>query len=98
MGSDIAWAPVELFFGNRRYDFLGFADYVYLEYNKTVAVQIGGPGTHKAHRDKILAEPRALQWLRCGNHILLVTWSKRKQGWTARWESITENMFNEENR
>jgi hypothetical protein len=82
-GSDITWQPVERKFKDkmgqpRKYDLFGFADYLYMEDKALVAVQIGGPGTHKAHREKILAEPRARQWLGCGNRIELITWSKRK--------------------
>jgi len=99
-GSDITWQPVERHFGRgklaRKYDLFGFADYIYMEAGRTVLVQVGGPGEHKAHRDKILAEPRALQWLRCGNDITLVTWSKKCIGgrgsvkrWRPRWEQIT---------
>lgn len=95
-GSDITWQPVERYFNKRKYDFLGFADYIYLENDETVAVQIGGPGTHKAHKEKILAEPRARQWFFCRNRIELITWSKKlvKRGgkakvWVPKIEEIT---------
>jgi hypothetical protein len=104
-GSDITWNPVTRTFRNgpvvRSYDLFGFGDYQYLEYHKTVMVQIGGPGEHKAHKEKILAEPRALQWLRCDNYIELITWSKRRlhkdkpKVWWPRIETITEDMFGE---
>lgn len=103
-GSDITWQPVErrVGFGKmaRKFDLFGFADYIYLEDGRTVLVQIGGPGTHKAHYEKILAEPRALQWLKCGNEIELITWSKKlvKRGgkakrWVQRKEEIFVQMF-----
>lgn len=103
-GSDITWQPVERHIGYgamaRKYDLFGFADYIYLEDGETVLVQIGGPGTRLEHKRKILAEPRALQWLRCGNRIELHTWSQklRKRGgkakvWALNYESIIEEMF-----
>lgn len=102
-GSDITWQPVERYYNMRKYDLFGFADYLYLEAGQTVAVQIGGPGTHKAHREKILAEQRAGQWLACGNRIELITWSKRKKKrggkakvWVPRIEEIMLDMFADE--
>jgi len=99
-GSDITWQPVERYFNKRKYDLFGFADYIYLEARQTVLVQIGGPGTHKAHKEKILAEPRARQWLECGNRIELITWSKRKvkrggkaKVWMERTEEIRLEAF-----
>jgi hypothetical protein len=100
-GSDITWQPVERHFKDemgrpRTYDLFGFADYLYMEDRALVAVQIGGPGTHKAHREKILAEPRARQWLGCGNRIELITWSKRggtAKVWVPRVEEITLAEF-----
>jgi hypothetical protein len=103
-GSDITWQPVERRFGKgaaaRKTDLFGFGDYLYMENGDTVLVQIGGPGTHKPHKEKILAEPRARQWLECHNKILLVTWSQKcvagrgsEKRWQPRWEEIVLEDF-----
>lgn len=95
-GSDITWQPVTRYFNKRSFDLFGFADYLYMEAGELVAVQIGCPGTHKAHREKILAEPRARQWFFCGNRIELITWSKKlvKRGGKAKvWVPKIEEII-----
>lgn len=53
------------------------------------------PGTrHAAHRDKILAEPRARLWVEAGGRPELWSWSKRgdrgkRKLWTLRVEAFT---------
>lgn len=48
-------------------------------------------GHHAKHRDKILAEPRARQWLEADNRLELWTWAKQgARGKAKRWTLRTE--------
>ena len=81
-------------------DMFGFADIVYLTSASIVALQVttNTGGHHAKHKDKIIAEPRALAWLQAGGIVEL--WSYAKQGargeakvWVCRKESIVAEDF-----
>ncbi len=79
-------------------DFLGFADLIYLTKASIVAVQVTTGSNHAARRTKILAEPRALAWIKSGG--LIEIWSFALQGgsgkakrWVLRKEEIVEGDF-----
>lgn len=85
-------------FARRRIDLFGFADIVVLTPGSIVAVQVTAGSSHAARRKKILAEPRALAWIRAGG--VLELWSFAKQGargerktWKLRKESIVVEDF-----
>lgn len=59
-----------------------------------LAIQACAGDSHAARRDKILAEPRARQWIEAGGHLELWSWSKRgdrgaRKLWTLRVEVFT---------
>ncbi len=84
-------------------DFLGFADIIYVtsgSYGSIVALQVttNTGGHHAKHKEKIIAEPRALAWLQAGGLVEL--WSFAKQGprgeaktWKIRKEEIVQSDF-----
>ncbi len=81
-----------------RSDLFGFIDIVYLTKTSTVGLQVTDSTSHSGHKKKILAEPRALDWLRAGNLIEL--WSFGLKGgrgevkrWVLRKEEIVEADF-----
>lgn len=83
-------------------DLFGFIDIVALdvEGGQIIGVQSTGPSGHAEHRQKILAEKRAVAWLLAGGLIWLVSWRKilvkrggRARMWQPRIELITLNMI-----
>jgi len=55
---------------------------------RTIGIQATSGGTGGAvapHRAKILAEPRARQWLEAGNRLELWSWAKQGRGKVKRW-------------
>lgn len=81
-----------------RIDMFGFADIVYLSPLGITALQVTSGSNHAHHRHKILAESRALAWLKAGGLIELWTYSKRgprgkRKTWTLRVDEITEADF-----
>src|SRR5262245_58688352 len=90
------WNP----FAKRRIDLFNFIDIVALVNCNCIGIQCTSGTNHAARRSKILAEPKALAWLRCGN--LIEVWSFSKAGprgqrkvWTCRKEAIVEADFAE---
>jgi hypothetical protein len=94
------WNP----FAKRRVDLFGFIDILALLGPNILAIQTtgGAGGNHAKRRTKILAEPRALAWLKAGGLIELWSWAlrtspvRKKNGkrskvkvWTCRKEAIT---------
>ena len=79
-------------------DFFGFADIIYVTGASIVALQVTA-GTHHSHRKiKILAEPRALLWLKAGGLIEIHTWNEQgprgeDKKWVCRKEEIIESDF-----
>ena len=82
-----------------RQDMFGFADVVAIgESLGIMAVQVCADSGRAAHRTKILAEKRALTWLRAGGRILLISWGKHgprggRKVWEAYREEITEEQI-----
>jgi len=88
-----------------RQDLFGFGDAIAMKPGQghVIMVQACAGGSHPARRTKILAETRALTWLRAGQAILLISWSKRgkrneRKLWQPRLETITEEMFTQKMR
>jgi len=56
---------------------------------RTIGIQAtsgGTGGSHSPHRAKILAEPRARQWIEAGNRLELWSWAKQgARGKAKRW-------------
>ena len=89
-------------FTKRRHDLFGVIDIVALDPTEHSILGIqatgGDGGNHAARRTKILAEPRALEWLRCGARLQIWSWAKRgergkRKLWTLRIEEIVEADF-----
>lgn len=85
-----------------KHDLFGFIDIVALDVKdgRIIGVQSTGPSGHAEHRRKILAEPKAIDWLKAGGRIWLVSWRKLlvKRGgklrtWQPRVEEITIRDF-----
>jgi hypothetical protein len=89
------WQPQS----RRRIDLFGFADVVAMrEGSGIVAVQACTGSSHADRKAKILAEPKALTWLKSGGRIELVSWRKaakpvNRKWWTCRREEITQGDF-----
>lgn len=79
-------------------DLFGFGDIVALVDDGILAIQCTS-GDHHAHRrEKILAEPRALEWLRAGGKIAIWSWEKqgargKRKTWQLREEEIEDLDF-----
>ena len=63
-----------------------------------VGIQACAGSSHAARRTKILAEPRAKQWLHAGGRLEIWSFSKtgprgKTKRWTLRIEPITVDMF-----
>ena len=83
----------------RRIDVYGFGDILACREKsdfhpvQTALVQACTTGDMPKRRAKILAEPRAGVWMRCGNLILLVGWAKRgPRGKVKRWTPKIETL------
>ncbi len=74
-------------------DLFGIIDIIAIDLSvplgqRTIGIQAtsGGTGGSVApHRAKILAEPRARQWLEAGNRLELWSWAKQGRGKVKRW-------------
>lgn len=81
-----------------RQDLFGFADLLAIQGPNLIAIQVTSGANHAARKTKILAEPRALAWLKTGNLIELHSWSKmgargKAKKWVCRAEEIVEEDF-----
>lgn len=68
-------------FGMRRgvrKDFCGFADIIAFGGGRILAVQVCHQNGIKKHMATILANDRALEWVRSGGELLLIAWRKIK--------------------
>lgn len=93
-------------FIKRKFDLFNFIDLVCMAYPHPpcglVAVQTTSGSNHAARRSKITGEPKiaesAKRWLKCGGHIWIISWTKRKKPakWQPRIEIITEDLFHAE--
>jgi len=64
------------------------------QHGATIGIQACAGSGHAARRAKILAEPRARQWIDAGNRLELWSWTKRgshfeRGRWTLRVEAFT---------
>lgn len=80
-----------------RVDLFGVIDIVALG-TYILGIQACAGASHAARVTKILAEPRARQWLQAGARLECWSWSKRgargkAKRWTLRVEAITLEMF-----
>ena len=79
-------------------DLFGFIDIVCLLGPNIIGIQATDSTNHSHRRDKILAEPRALAWLKAGGLIEIWSWSMtgargERKLWTARKEEIVLTDF-----
>lgn len=62
---------------------------------RIVGIQVTDGTSHSKHRDKIVAEPRALEWFKAGGRLELWSYSKRgdagkRKLWTLRVETYAQ--------
>lgn len=83
-----------------RVDLFGCIDIVALTDSGTLGIQASPGSVHAAHRTKILAEPKAREWLARNNRLELWSWAKRRPGgpgtrerWTLRVEVFTAESW-----
>lgn len=88
------WNP----YAKIRQDLFNFCDLLYITKTNIVAVQVTTGPHHMERKAKIVAEPRALAWVRAGG--LIEVWSYTKAGakgkrklWTLRREEIVADDF-----
>ena len=89
-------------FSRRRIDLFGVIDLIYLSETSICGVQVTTASNLAARRTKILAEPRALAWVKAGG--ILELWGVAKRGargerklWTITKEEIVAEEFGENN-
>ncbi|HLE04791.1 MAG TPA: hypothetical protein VI729_09325 [Anaerolineales bacterium] len=87
-------------FSKTRVDAFGFGDILAIHpvWKGAVLVQATTGDNAAKRRQKILALPDALAWLKAGNWILVHGWAKRggrgeRKVWTVKSEQITADMF-----
>jgi hypothetical protein len=93
-------------FARRRIDLFGVIDIVVIvpyeghgsPLDHLLGIQCCAGASHATRRTKILAEPRALEWLRAGGKLDVWSWAKqgargKRKTWTLRIEAITADMF-----
>lgn len=84
-----------------RQDAFGFGDVLVISpapKEEIALIQSCAGASHAARRKKILAEPRALAWIRAGGKVYVSSWSKRggrgeRKLWTEKVEELTETDF-----
>jgi hypothetical protein len=82
----------------KRIDLFNFADLLAIVGRSIVALQVTTGANHSARKAKILAEPKALAWVKAGGLIELWSYSKmgargKRKVWTVRKEEIIETDF-----
>lgn len=82
----------------RRVDLFGVIDIVALTPGGILGIQASASGDHATHREKILAEPRALEWIRSKGTLAIWSWGKKgprgkRKVWSLMIEVITADMF-----
>ena len=85
-------------FGKVKIDFCNFADIIFFRDGDGIhACQVFGRKEFAPHKKKILAEPRALIWLKAGGRILLHGWDQRQEGkrkvWRCKAIELTQKHF-----
>lgn len=88
-------------YSQKRHDLFGIFDLIAMYPNQIYGIQ-STTSDFTGHDKKILAEPRAIEWLKCGGGIELWAWRKvkKKRGgklmvWQPRIKSYTLDDFNE---
>lgn len=88
-------------FAKIRKDLFGVIDIVAVRPGETLGVQTTSYSNISARVNKILAEPKALDWLQAGNRLIVHGWKgkippgKKRKVWTCTTEEITEDLFGE---
>ena len=77
------------------HDFLGCIDVIGVCEGYTVGIQATSAANQSARRKKILAEPRALVWLKAGNELYVHGWRKsaKNNRWVCNEIAITVDDF-----
>lgn len=92
------WNP----FAGIRQDLFGCIDIVYCnrETRKIIGVQATSDTNHNARINKSCAEPRLVEWLKCGGEFEVWSWGKRgARGKVKKWTSrVTRISLSSENR
>lgn len=73
-------------------------EHEFLHQGAILGIQATSGSNHAARRTKILAEPRARQWIEAGGRLEVWTFAKqgargKRKVWTIRVEPITAAMF-----
>lgn len=81
-----------------RVDLFGVIDLLVMGGGRILAIQACAGASHAARRDKVLAEPRARQWVELGGALELWSWSMRgdrgaRKLWTLRVEAFTAESW-----
>ncbi len=80
----------------KTHDYIGCIDVIAAGPSGIIAVQTTSGSNLAARRAKVLAEPRAIVWLKAGGRIFLHGWSKRKVkrgGKAVRWHCNEEEVL-----
>lgn len=82
----------------RRIDLFGVIDLVAIADGRIMGIQACAGSSHSARVAKILAEPRALEWLRAGAKLEVWSFSKRgargkAKRWALRVDELTQERF-----
>lgn len=72
----------------RRVDLFGIIDIIALHDGAIVGIQATSRSNHSARVQKSLAEPRLVEWLKCGGKYQVASWGKLRGRWTLRVDSI----------
>ncbi len=78
-----------------RQDLFGFVDMIAVSPEGIIGVQCCAGSGHAAHKQKILANAVAPEWIKAGGRIQIWSWSKKKLkrgGKAMRWQSRVEEL------
>lgn len=83
------WVPQS----RKRIDLFGVIDIVAITENGILGIQACAGSSHSARAAKILAEPRAHEWVKAGGKLEVWSWAKRGargevKRWTLRAEAV----------
>lgn len=75
-------------------DLFNFIDFVALSSKDgIIGVQSTSSANHSARKKKILASHRAINWIKAGGLIVVLSWRKVESRWVHKAEYITESDF-----
>lgn len=75
-------------------DLFNFIDFVALSSKDgIIGVQSTSSANHSARKKKILASHRAINWLKAGGLIVVISWRKVESRWIHKAEYITVSDF-----